>query len=115
MDNSTQWKKRVNDLFQTCQDELHRATKIGKKMLSATKTSSSLHELYKELGILAAKSVEDGKLHWDDPKAVELINNINSCKKNLESIEEDMNKIKFASCPVDVVPANNKTDSNSQK
>ena len=113
MDNSTQWKKRVNDLFQTCQEELQRATKIGKKMLSATKTNSTLHELYEELGILVVQSIENGKLRWDDPKALELVKNINSCKQDIQSIEEEVNKIKFASCPVDIASSKEKFDEKS--
>ena len=101
MYNPPRWKKRVNDLFYTCQEELQRATKIGKKMLSATKTSSTLHELYEELGLLTAQSIETEKLTWNDPKVKKIIENIKVCKEDLESIEEEVNKIKFSSCPVD--------------
>ena len=97
MDNTPIWTKRFNELVQTCQDELQRATKIGKKMLSATKANSSLHESYERLGYLAAKAIEGGKLQWDDPEAAALIDKINTCRNDLEAIEEEVNVIKFSS------------------
>ena len=97
MENTPIWTKRFNDLVQTCHDELHRATKIGKKMLSATKANSSLHESYQRLGYLVVKAIEGGKLTWDDPEAKALIDKINTCKSDLETIEEEVNSIKFSS------------------
>ena len=96
MENSQYWKKRINELLHTCQDELQRATKIGKKMLSATKANSSLHELYEELGLLTVKAMEQGELTWENPKVKELIEKISSCKKDLEAIENEVNEIKFS-------------------
>ena len=95
MDSMPQWKHRFNELLNTCQDELQRATRIGKRMLSATKTNSSLHETYEELGHLTAQALEDGSLSWDNPKARELVERINAHRKELESIEEEVNHIKF--------------------
>lgn len=96
------WQSKFQEILQTCQDEVKRTTEIGKKMLSASKTNTSLHEAYEELGHLAASSIESGELKWEDPKVKELLKTINDCEKNLESIEVEVNKIKFSAGPVDI-------------
>jgi hypothetical protein len=58
------WQSKFQEILQTCQDEVKRTTEIGKKMLSASKTNTSLHEAYEELGHLAASSIESGELKW---------------------------------------------------
>lgn len=90
------WKERVQELFQTCSDEIKRTTEIGKKMLSASKTNTSLHESYEELGKLVASALENDSLKWDEPKAQELLNTIKNCQKDLETLEDEVNKIKFS-------------------
>ena len=110
MQKQPHWKNRFNEIIQVCQDELKRTTEIGKKMLSASKTNSCLHESYEELGHLVAKAIENNEIDWDNPKANELLSKINECKKDLESIEEEVNKIKFASGPVDVSAQEKKED-----
>ena len=94
MQKQPPWKNRFNEIIQVCQEELKRTTEIGKKMLSASKTNSCLHEAYEELGMLVAKSLEDNELNWDNPKAKELLVKINTCKEDLNSIEDEVNKIK---------------------
>ena len=96
------WKDKVQELFQVCTDELKRTTEIGKKMLSASKTNTNLHEAYDELGHLAAKALDSGTLQWDDPKAKELVAKIKECENDLEFIESELKKIKFASAPQDI-------------
>ena len=96
------WQHKFQEILQTCQDEVKRTTEIGKKMLSASKTNTNLHEAYEELGHMAAKAIERGELSWDNPKVAELLETIGHCEKDLESIEEEVNKIKFAAGPVDV-------------
>lgn len=89
------WKERINDLVQTCQDELKKTTAIGKKMISASKTNSCLHESFEELGELVFKAMENGELNWDNPKAKEIIERVKECKSEIDSIEKEVNKIKF--------------------
>ena len=96
MESTPQWKQRFEDILATCQDELQRAGRIGKRMLSATKTNSTLHETYEELGHLTAEAMGDGSLKWDRPEALKLVEKINAQKKELESIEEEVNHIKFS-------------------
>lgn len=93
--DQTPWREKVQELFQTCSDEIKRTTEIGKKMLTASKANSSLHESYEELGRLAATAVETEKVKWDDPKVHELIQTIRKCQQDLETLEEEVNNIKF--------------------
>lgn len=96
MQKQPQWQKRFQKILQTCQDEVKRTTEIGKKMLSASRTNTSLHEAYEELGNLAATAIGTGELQWDNPQVAELLKIIKHCEKDLESIEDDVNKIKFS-------------------
>ena len=96
------WKNKVNEIFQVCQDEFKRTTEIGKKMISASKTNSTLHETYEEIGSLVVQALKDGDLKWENTRVKELLETINQCEEDLESIEGEVNKIKFASGPVDV-------------
>lgn len=97
-----QWKKTFQKLVDSCQQEVKRTTEIGKKMLSASKTNSCLHESYEALGAYTLKAIKEGHLTWDDPKVRELIQTIESCEKDLEDIESEVNKIRFAAGPVDI-------------
>ena len=96
------WKKTFQKLVDSCQQEVKRTTEIGKKMLSASKTNSCLHESYESLGAYTLKAIKDGTLEWDDPKVRELIEKIEVCEKDLEDIESEVNKIRFSAGPVDV-------------
>jgi len=96
------WKDKVSEIFQTCQDELKRTTDIGRKMLTASRTNSSLHEAYEELGVLLACAIKNGELKWDNARVKELLNTVQNCEHNLDEIEDEVNKIKFASGPVDI-------------
>ena len=102
MQKQSGWQSRFQDILQTCQDEVKRTTEIGKKMLTASRTNTNLHEAYEELGQLAVKAIEKGELDWKDSKVGELLEKISGCEKDLESIEDEVNKIKFAAGPVDV-------------
>lgn len=94
MQKQPQWKDRINDIVQTCQEELKKTTEIGKKMLSASKTNSVLNESYEELGHLAFKACEKGELKWEHMRVQELINTIKKCEADLETIENDVSEIK---------------------
>ena len=103
MRKSPRWQNRVQEIFQVCQDELKRTTQIGKKMLSASKTSTDLHDAYEELGSLVLREMREGRLEWDHPRAKELLSQIATCEKDLEFIEDEVNKIRFAAGgPVDI-------------
>lgn len=94
MNQQHAWKERVQELFQTCSDEIKKTTEIGMKMLTATKTNSLLHESYEELGRLVYKAVTKDELDWENPRVKELVSTIQSCKKDLREIEQEVVRIK---------------------
>ena len=96
------WQLKFQEMLQTCQDEVKRTTEIGKKMLSASRTNSNLHEAYEELGVLAARALKDGSLNWDNARVKEILNTINNCEHDLEVIEDEVNKIKFSAGTMNV-------------
>jgi hypothetical protein len=102
MQKNQEWKSKVQEFFQSAQDEFKRTTEIGRKMLTASKTNSNLHEAYEELGMLVAKEIKKGKLKWDNARVKELLCQINDCEKDLETIESEVKKIKFAAGPTDI-------------
>ncbi len=104
MEKNAQWKSRFNEIVQTCQSELKRTTDIGKRMLSASKTNTTLHESYEEIGVLVVKALKSGELNWDNPRVAEIMRTIEGCEKDLEMMEKEVNKIRFS-----------ETDSNSTK
>jgi len=95
MQKHPEWRSKVQEIFQVCQDEIKRTTEIGKKMLSASKTNSSLHASYEELGSLVFKAIEEGTLEWDHPRVKDLVKTINKCESELDDIEKEVNKIRF--------------------
>ncbi len=97
MEKQPQWKDRFNEIVQVCQDELKKTTEIGKKMLSASKTNTALHESYEELGHITFKAIESGEISFDNERVKELVNSIKSCEFDLEKIESDVNDIKKSS------------------
>ncbi len=92
-----EWKKKLHGLMRGCQDELSKATNIGKKMITASQTNSNLQDSYVELGKLAAKHLEAGILEWENPRVDELLEEIELHKKDLQSIESEVQKIKAQS------------------
>ena len=95
-------KNKVNEILQVCQDEFKKTTEIGKKMISASKTNSCLHETYEEIGTLVVEALKDGDLEWNNSRVNELIEKINQCEEDLELIEGEVNKIKFSEGPIDI-------------
>ena len=96
MSTSPNLKGRMQKVLQTCQGELKRTTEIGKRMLSASKTNSKLHENYEELGVMVARALAAGELKWDNARVHEILCEINSCEKDLENIEDEVNNIRFS-------------------
>lgn len=93
--HQTPWTEKVQELFHTCSEEIKRTTEIGKKMLTASKTNSGLHEAYAQLGRLAAEAIESKEINWENPKVHDLMHTIKSCQEDLETLEEEVNTIKF--------------------
>lgn len=96
MEKPSEWKMKFQEIYQLCSEELKKTTEIGKKMLSASKTNSNLHEAYEELGILAAKALKNKELQWENPRVEKLLKTIDGCQTDLNSIEKEVNDIRFA-------------------
>lgn len=96
MEKQNDWRTKFHDIFQTCSEELKRTTEIGKKMLSASKTNTNLHEAYEELGVLAAKAIKNKELTWENEKVAKLLKTIEGCENDLKDIENQVNDIRFA-------------------
>lgn len=111
MQKDNQWKNKVQEIFQVCHDELRKTTEIGKKMILASKTNSSLHESYEELGHLVLKALKKNELRWDNQRVQDLILKIENCEKELESIEKEVKKIKVAPGPQDISKEEDTKDS----
>ena len=97
MEKNAQWKSRIRQLLQVCQNEIKRTTQIGKRMFYATRANSDLHDAYQELGQLAAKELKAGKLKWRNTRVKELVDIIQSFEKSLESMEDEVGQIKSSS------------------
>ena len=96
------WKSKVHEILNICQEELKKTTEIGKKMLSASKTNSELHENYEKLGLLALTDLKNGSLKWDNPEVTNLVDQISAKEEELEVIEKEVRKIKISSAPEDI-------------
>lgn len=103
------WKEKVNDFLNICGDEIRKTTSIGKKMLSASKTNSLLHEGYEELGRMTFNALKSGELDWSSEKVAETIEKIEQAEEDLKAIEDEVKKIKLASGPVDISKSEQQT------
>ena len=91
-----EWKSRLRKLMREAQDEISKATVIGKKMLTASQTNSNLHESYEELGRMAAKHLKSGILEWENSRVSELLEEIEAYEKDLHLIEKEVQDIKVS-------------------
>ncbi|MCF8058624.1 MAG: hypothetical protein K9K67_04965 [Bacteriovoracaceae bacterium] len=96
MDKQNDWRNKFQEVFQVCSEELKKTTEIGKKMLSASKTNTTLHETYEELGVLVARAIKNNELQWDNEKVQKLLMKIEGCESDLKGIEEEVNDIRFS-------------------
>ncbi|MCR9204469.1 MAG: hypothetical protein NXH75_07830 [Halobacteriovoraceae bacterium] len=96
MEKPSEWKLKFQEIYQLCSEELKKTTEIGRKMLSASRTNSSLHEAYEELGMLAAKAMKESEINWENSRVEHLMKIIDNCQSDLNSIEKEVNDIRFA-------------------
>lgn len=92
---SVKLKNKFNFWFLNIHKELLKTSEIGKKMLTAGRTNAHLKETYEELGKLLERGVDSGDVDWDSPRLRALLHAVKACKRDLEEIENKMNKIKF--------------------
>ena len=88
------WKTRVQEMLNICQEELKKTTEIGKKMISASKANSELHETYELLGQEILKDIRQNKINWENTEAIRLIKIIEQKEAMLESMESQVQDIK---------------------
>lgn len=97
MKSERDWKAEINSFLKMLQVEVKKTTEIGKRMLTASKTNSGLHESFEELGRKTYKSLKDKSLIWENADVQELVTLIEVQEKDLENIEVDLKKIKSGS------------------
>ncbi len=88
------WKSKVQGLLGSCQDEFKKTTAIGKKMLSASKTNSSLAHYYQKLGKLTEQQLELGEFEWQNSKAEEILIKLKNLKLELNHYEDEVQSLK---------------------
>lgn len=93
-DGKENWTVRLGELVSVCQDEIKRTTEIGKRMLTASKTNTDLHESYEALGRHICDQIRKEKLTLDDSEVSRLIEKIGDCEKILEGLEKEVSEIK---------------------
>ncbi len=86
--------KRFSRLMHTAGQEFKRTTAIGKKMLSATKSNTTLHEKYEKLGMLLEAAIASKELDWENKEVHRILSEISTLKQELDKFEEDVKNIK---------------------
>ncbi len=89
-------KSKFNKLCSLFSFNLFKTTKIGKKLLTASRTNAHLKETYEELGRLVENELASGDLTFDSPKVKALLHTINACKQDMEHLEKQVYKLRFA-------------------
>ena len=82
MDKNHNWSKRFIQVLQHWQEELRKTTKIGKKMILASKTNSDLHDLYEDLGKKVYFSLKEKSLDSEDPIFQDFVKKIDELQKD---------------------------------
>ena len=95
MSQNKDWRLKAQEVLKLCQEEIVRTTEIGKKMLTASKASSDLHQNYEALGELLARALKSGEHTWNHPEVEKIMEEISNCEDNIEKIDLDVNKIRF--------------------
>ena len=99
MKKNSNWKTNLNRWIFSFHQEVIKAGVIGKKLLTASRTNAHLKDTYEELGRMLEKGIESGEIEWDSAKVRAFLHTAKACKKDLEHIEKQVYKIKFATIP----------------
>lgn len=92
----------IKEMISQFQQEIVKTGVIGKKMLTASRTNAHLKETYEELGRLFYEAIKKEEVDWSHPRLKQMLQTIEACKKDLEEIEDQVQKIKFSSAPEDI-------------
>ncbi|MBF0312851.1 MAG: hypothetical protein HQK50_03830 [Oligoflexia bacterium] len=87
-------KSVLKKYIQTFLEELKKAFVIAKNMIGASKTTASLNNAYRDLGILLCDGLKKRELVWDHPKVGELLLTIERYNSDLLVFEEQVNRAK---------------------
>ncbi len=88
------WKKKFDEIINTCSDEIKRTAAIGKNMFNASNANSKMNESFEEIGRTVYKLIKDNKLKVEDPRVMELVSTVEKCGEDLSSYEAELNDIK---------------------
>ena len=78
----------------TAQDELKRTTSIGKKMINAGKTNTTMRDTLEQIALLAVEEIRSGRLEWDNPRIREFMSIVEKCESELQVIENQVTTLK---------------------
>lgn len=92
--DASKWLEKFNEVVSMCQTELKKTTVIGKKMLSASISNTSLKEAYEEMGRLLFEALEDNSHSWENEEVSALVTKIKDLKEEMEKLESEVNDIK---------------------
>lgn len=87
---------KIKEWFSLLKTLLLKTTKIGRKLLTASRTNAHLKETYEQLGRYVEGTLANGNLKEDDPKIKTMLHTIEACKKDLLHLEKQVNKIRFS-------------------
>lgn len=92
--DASKWLEKFNEVVGLCQSELKKTTIIGKKMLSASISNTTLKETYEEIGRITCESVQSSDLDWDNEEVQALIVKVKELKEEMEKLESEVHDIK---------------------
>lgn len=107
-----QFQAKLKRFICGCHQEINRTTKIGQRMISASKVNSDLHKNYEELGRSMARAYENGQIEFPNSQSKALYYQIVQDEKELQEIQREINKIKFSSGPDLIRAEDQKNDLN---
>lgn len=89
-------REKFNKVLSLFHFNIFKTTRIGKKLLTASRTNAHLKETYEELGRIVEQELASGEVTVNSPRVKTLLHTISACKKDLEHLEKQVNKIRFS-------------------
>ncbi|MBF0298845.1 MAG: hypothetical protein HQK51_09000 [Oligoflexia bacterium] len=90
-------KSNFSTLFSSLLESVKKTILVGKKMISASYTTSCLNKAYQELGLLLIDAMKRKEISWDNPHVCEIVKNIDRYNIDLHVFEEQIRRIKSGS------------------
>lgn len=92
--DASKWLEKFNEVVSLCQNELKKTTVIGKKMLSASISNTTLKETYEEIGRKAFQAIEAKTLNWEDDEIKNLVEKVKELQAEMEQLESEVHDLK---------------------